>query len=54
MVISCERPYAFYGLILIVPALVAAFHRYRGIIAYSKRAAVIDTTLPESKRMLNL
>ena len=54
MVISCERPYAFYGFILIIPALVAAFHRYRGIIAYSKRAAVIDTNLPESKRMLNL
>ena len=54
MVISCERPYAFYGFILIVPALVAAFRRYRGIIAYSKRAAAIDTNLPESKRMLNL
>ncbi|MDR9859778.1 vWA domain-containing protein [Treponema socranskii] len=54
MVISCERPYAFYGFILIIPALVAAFHRYRGIIAYSKRAAVIDTNLPESKRMPNL
>ena len=54
MVISCERPYAFYGFILIVPALVAAFRRYRGIIAYSKRAAVIDTNLPGSKRMPNL
>jgi len=54
MVISCERPYAFYGFILIVPALVAAFHRYRGIIAYSKRAAVIDTNIPGSRRILNL
>ena len=54
MMISCERSYAFYGFILIIPALVAAFHRYRGIIAYSKRTAVIDTNLPESKRMRNL
>ena len=29
---TCERPYAFYGLLLIIPAVIITFFQYRKII----------------------
>ena len=29
---TCERPYAFYGLLLIIPAVIISFFQYRKII----------------------
>ena len=54
MVISCERPHALFSLALIVPVVLAEMRRYRGIVAYSKRIASVDTNLQGAKRMLNL
>ncbi|MBP3708781.1 MAG: VWA domain-containing protein [Treponema sp.] len=54
MIFSCERPYAFYGLILLIPALFIAIKKYRLIIVQSRKLIAVAANLPEKKRIKNL
>jgi Ca-activated chloride channel family protein len=54
MVLNCERPYAFYGLIILVPAVLIAVKQYRKIIKQTKRIAAVNSCIPGGRRMEHL
>lgn len=51
MFFNCERPYAFYGLVILVPAVLIAVRQYRKIIKQTKKIAGVYSCIPEGRRM---
>jgi Ca-activated chloride channel homolog len=54
MFFTCERPYAFYGLILLLPAVFISINRYRKIIRQAKKITAAETYIPNGKRTAHL
>ncbi|MCK9169622.1 MAG: VWA domain-containing protein [Treponema sp.] len=54
MFFNCERPYAFYGLIVLVPAVLIAVRKYRRIIKQTAKITGVYSYIPGGKRMKNL
>ena len=54
MPFSCERPYAFYGLLVLVPAVILAVRQYIRISHQMKKFAVAGQKMSESSRMTKL
>jgi Ca-activated chloride channel homolog len=54
MFFACERPYAFYGLILLLPAILISINRYRKIIRQSKKITGAEAYVPNGKRTAHL
>ena len=51
MLFSCERPYAFYGLLLLVPSIFFTINKFRTVITQSKKIVVSDADFYEDKRI---
>ncbi|MFA6855945.1 MAG: VWA domain-containing protein [Treponema sp.] len=53
MFFNCERPYAFYGLIILVPAVLIAVREYRKIIMKTAKITGVYSYIPGGKRIKN-
>ncbi|HAH60906.1 MAG TPA: hypothetical protein DCL73_02265 [Treponema sp.] len=54
MFFNCERPYAFYGLVILIPVILIAVRQYRKIIKQTKKLAGVYSCIPEGRRMKHL
>jgi Ca-activated chloride channel homolog len=54
MLINFERPYAFYGLIILIPAVLIAVRQYHKIISQAKKIVGVYTNIPGGRRMKRL